>query len=103
MLEASHDDDADGALDRADMLEEHAPEHESESEEPRTTVVAEPAVGFFIAGSALAEMNGVYVRHAPPQCERSMPYDDLCSCSTSVMRLKLPLPNPRTYELAPHV
>ena len=35
----------------------------------RSCYVSEPAFGFFIAGSTIKQMNGVYIRRSPPRSE----------------------------------
>ena len=42
----------------------------------RSCYVNEPAYGFFIAGSSLREMNGVYIRRAPPRNQSSEEEND---------------------------
>jgi hypothetical protein len=40
-----------------------------EQQQPRTVVIERPPVGFFIQGSTISEMNGVYVKQSPPVYE----------------------------------
>ena len=76
MLEHHEEGDDDTtALARTDMLDnvdsKAAPEDAEERSSP--FVVTSPAVGFFVAGSSIPEVNGVYVQQSPPQYDEDEP------------------------------
>ena len=55
------------ALARSDLLDEVlADDSDEDARGARPCVVTTPPVGFFIAGSSVEGMNGVYVQQSPP-------------------------------------